>query len=409
MEPTVLTCESPVQVGGELLLRQVPDDVKVIRTGKCTRGPERSQVTKERLPDVESATGNPFKYLIRRTKALVKPIWELVTETPDNAVSWCRTASHVGTKACNNDKFDAIYTSGPPHSTHLVGLKIHKKTRVPWIADFRDPWARRPWTKTRNPIGQRLIPWMERRVVANASIVVLNNEVSVGDFRNAYPELPPHKFVAIHNGYDPEAGARILALNQKRTFHERTSDTPITICHPGSLYGRRDPTTVLEALKELGKQGFQFRFQQIGSMAPNLDPNQIAKSLGSEIIVETIPHMPQDRLFEHMSMADILLLLQPDGSLMVPGKVYEMLLFDRPIVAVCDSAATSEVLDDVPGAFIAPSREKSKIAVAVMNAVIAMDRTDWLGRREVRRKYDGRRLAGKMAEMVRTLAEGLPR
>ena len=36
---------------------------------------------------------------------------------------------------------DAVVTTGPPHSVHLIGRGLKRALGVHWIADFRDPWT----------------------------------------------------------------------------------------------------------------------------------------------------------------------------------------------------------------------------------------------------------------------------
>ncbi|MCD8480837.1 MAG: hypothetical protein LRZ88_11935 [Candidatus Cloacimonetes bacterium] len=33
-----------------------------------------------------------------------------------------------------------MITTGPPHSSHLIGYRLKRETGIPWFTDFRDPW-----------------------------------------------------------------------------------------------------------------------------------------------------------------------------------------------------------------------------------------------------------------------------
>ena len=39
------------------------------------------------------------------------------------------------------ERVDAIVTTGPPHSAHLIGLDLKRQLNLPWIVDMRDPWT----------------------------------------------------------------------------------------------------------------------------------------------------------------------------------------------------------------------------------------------------------------------------
>jgi hypothetical protein len=59
---------------------------------------------------------------------------------PDARKYWRSFAYKKALQIIEAENIDAIITTGPPHSTHLIGKKLKEKTNIPWIADFRDPW-----------------------------------------------------------------------------------------------------------------------------------------------------------------------------------------------------------------------------------------------------------------------------
>ena len=59
---------------------------------------------------------------------------------PDARIGWNPFAIKKALRIIRDQKIKHIITTGPPHSTHLIGLKVKKITGVKWLADFRDPW-----------------------------------------------------------------------------------------------------------------------------------------------------------------------------------------------------------------------------------------------------------------------------
>ncbi len=57
---------------------------------------------------------------------------------PDARVGWVRHAVRAGKVLSESPGFDAIVSTGPPHSAHLIGQKLARLTGKPWIADLRD-------------------------------------------------------------------------------------------------------------------------------------------------------------------------------------------------------------------------------------------------------------------------------
>ena len=53
---------------------------------------------------------------------------------------WIVPASVAGLKVIRQESVDHLLSSGPPFTSHMVGLVLSIMTRLPWSAHFRDPW-----------------------------------------------------------------------------------------------------------------------------------------------------------------------------------------------------------------------------------------------------------------------------
>ena len=398
---SVLTRNCASEQGGDDLLATVPADVIVHRIGQSRQAPSIKQ--RHPLKNNTSDEAREETWLRSTLKSLLLPPWELLTETPDQHIGWAREASRHAVSLCKTSHFDAIYTTGPPHSTHLVGLKLHRKLGVPWVADFRDPWARHNWAKTRNPWGRRLLPYFERKVIRHATRVILNNRTSRDEFRRSYPEFGAEKFVAISNGFDPELIQTVAQLRRRSldvlAANPQLDRTPV-LCHPGSLYRQREPRPILKAIQQLRSEGIEVKFQQVGHAAEENNPLRIGAELGVEDLVEMLPKVSHCEALQRMSEADILLAIQPQAPMQVPGKLYEMLLFDLPILGVCDSEATSKVLGSIENAWSVPSQDPTAIAEAIKKALALPVDACANNRDRLKELYDGRNLTRVLRDVV---------
>ncbi len=408
--PTVLTRNCEPEASGDRLLAQVPPEVAIHRVGRQENKANAAPTGEGSDAAIETggrvARSGARALLPPAAKTVLGSFRDLLTETPDQYIGWSRLAAKRATELCRQDGFDVVYTTGPPHSTHLAGLKVHQRTGIPWLADFRDPWARRPWSKARNPWGQRFFPFLESKVARLATCVVLNNEASAEDFRRAYPHLPAEKFVSIPNGYDPDLIPLTRQLAERYPAGRGSSGAnrlPV-FCHPGTLYGQRDPRALLEAIAQLHANGTDVRFQQIGVAAERYHPAVIAAELGIEHLVECLPVVPHAKVMEYMAQADVLVVIQPNGPLMVPGKLYEMLLFDKPLLGVCDSVATSQVIEAAGLGWVAASTDVSAIAQAVGQAVAAASAGPDPRRDHSRQQFNGRNLTAALSQVLQRCA-----
>ena len=68
---------------------------------------------------------------------------------PDSRIGWNSFAFQKAKKIISNNKIDYVITTGPPHSSHLIGEKIYKKYKLKWIVDLRDPWSELFYLKDR--------------------------------------------------------------------------------------------------------------------------------------------------------------------------------------------------------------------------------------------------------------------
>ena len=60
---------------------------------------------------------------------------------PDARIGWVKYAVRMAKNVIANNDISYLITTGPPHSTHLIGLKLKKYFSIPWMTDFRDSWT----------------------------------------------------------------------------------------------------------------------------------------------------------------------------------------------------------------------------------------------------------------------------
>ncbi len=63
---------------------------------------------------------------------------------PDENVSWALTAIPAAVRLVREEKIDAVLTTSPPGSVHLVGAAVQRLTGARWVADLRDSLLAHP-------------------------------------------------------------------------------------------------------------------------------------------------------------------------------------------------------------------------------------------------------------------------
>ena len=64
-------------------------------------------------------------------------------------------------------RFDVLVSFAQPWSDHLIGLRVHRATGLPWVAHFSDPWTDSPYLRGRR-WQRRIWARMEADVVRHA-------------------------------------------------------------------------------------------------------------------------------------------------------------------------------------------------------------------------------------------------
>jgi glycosyltransferase involved in cell wall biosynthesis len=284
-----------------------------------------------------------------------------------NAV-WLRHACRACLEAVAAHRPAALITSSPPHCVHLLGLHLHRHCRLPWVADFRDPWLvdGRPTSPT------AWLPWLdrlgERLVLAHADRIVANTPNCCAALAQTY-SLHAEKICSITNGFDPEAFPAAPP--------PPGSGSALHVVHAGELHFGRDPRPFLDALQAmlsvsaLSARCLRARFLGQTNCA-GLDLNDEIRRRGLADAVDLPGQMPYQKTLQELTAADILLVLDTPGrSIGVPAKVYEYLGAGRPILALAEPGGDTDLVLKQSGVLhrVAPPRDMERIGQALVELI----------------------------------------
>lgn len=325
------------------LLKQVPASVRVVRT----RVPGRRKRTAASPPSAAARTVAAASPVRRRDPLrALRRFWQDLSSTPDHELPWLFAAVPAGVRLIEEQGVDVLVSSAPPFTTHLIAAELARRTALPWVADFRDPWSRAPWG-----IEWRNNGWtgwvhrkLERLTVRRASRVVLNTRPMRDDFVAHYPGMGA-KFLAIPNGFDTDA----LDRGVRPVVRTAAADT-LVLCHTGSLYQARDPRPLLRALATVLSDGSlprtAIQLQLVGGAGAEFDTGGEVDRLGLSDAVEFVPPVSHGESLGYLRAADVLLVVQPDTAVQVPVKFYEYLWARKPILALASPGAVADLIDE---------------------------------------------------------------
>ncbi len=262
-------------------------------------------------------------------------------DVPDRYASWILPAVLRGTMLARRIGAELVYTTAPPFSAHVVGLVLKSVLGLPWIADFRDPWATNPFKVQPYPSLRAIDETLEAAVVRDADRVILNTELCERGYRDRYPGHDG--FRTITNGIDPALLDR--AANGAGPLGGAPSADGglprLHLLHMGTIYGRRSPLGLLDALRRLQDSrpslASRITIEQLGPVENEEALRSRAEQLGVADRLRFQPPVSHAEALDRAARATGLLLLGVSGSrpeVQVPAKLFEYLATGKPILAL---------------------------------------------------------------------------
>lgn len=244
---------------------------------------------------------------------------------PDARKFWIKPSVNFLVDVIKKENIGTVITTGPPHSLHLIGLELKKRTKIRWITDFRDPWTsigyhkKLKLTKTSRTKHKHL----EKLVLNEADKIIVTSKTTKQEFT----QITQKPVMVITNGYDTTPDSS-MAL-----------DVDFTISHIGSLLTGRNPINLWKALSELIQEypDFKKRFKLQLAGVISSDVLESIYFYGLQSYTKLLGYISHDEAIQYQRKSQVLLLIEIDSEEtqgIIPGKVFEYMASKRPILGV---------------------------------------------------------------------------
>ncbi len=391
---TVAASQATYPVLDESLLAEVPAGVRVIRTSTSEPFESYKKLTGRAVPYGGFANeGKPG--LMQKALRFVRGNLFI----PDPRRGWNRHAlAAVEQLLAAGERFDAVLTSSPPHSTQLIGLALQKRHGLRWLADMRDPWTDIYYYKDlhHTPLAAWLDARYERQVLTHADAVLVTSPETKRLFQAKLPALPSAKFHVLPNGFD-------------ESDFQGPSQPPadcLRLTHTGTITELYRIEQLLKAVAACAARhpDVPLRLRFVGQVSAELR-GQIARA-GLLPATEFIDFVPHDRSVEYLLSASALLMAIPDVPRnfgILPGKVFEYLAANKPILCVGPAGSDADNLLQECGAGQALPYQDFALMLETLDALVAQWRINPdLDLPSVSHtRYSRRALTGELAQLVR--------
>jgi len=301
--------------------------------------------------------------LLRR--AVLSFLW-----LPDDELRFVLPALKVSRRLMREHRIDLVYTTSPPHSSHLIGLRLRSSADVRWVAEFRDPWTDQ---RTPNRVDHWFGPaeaihrWLELRCLRAADHIVTVTESTRALLASRVVRENGEKVILALNG---------IVERQPRTTVPLPA--PFRIVHAGTFYLDRDPRPFLHALaatrrsRKIGPADIQVDFVGRCRSFGGISVEAEVEALGLSDIVHFHDWMEPAKAQAIIGTADLLLLLACSQPLQVPNKLFDYLGSGVPVLAIVDSGGESErMLSSVGGQFVVPVVQGEKVSEQAIQEALA--------------------------------------
>lgn len=362
-QPQVLTttpeCVYPPHPVDEKLGGRVPSTVAVTRVpyrdrlqeilefreavrGLLRKTPSRDQVKKE---PKEQAASSPAQ--TGASRATLKDfILDWAFAFPDRQCGWYAPAVRQAQHAARQDIPDVILATGGPWTSFLVGSVLAKRFNRPLVLDYRDPWNCNPYYSFSSQVLTRKSRMAEARVCRTAAHVITNTEELREQLIAEYGELRG-RCTWIPNGFDRDVLTPELASDGQSAISSMAMG--YELCHFGTVYGKRTPRVLLQAMWESFRDGHlkpeTVRLRFVGAWdTTDQECERYAMDLEKQGFLRREPPISHSLCLREMQRSSVLLVLQPDSPLQVPAKIYEYVATGRPLLLIGGEGATANLV-----------------------------------------------------------------
>jgi len=313
---------------------------------------------------------------------------------------------------------DVLLATMPPFGVAVIARQIAKHYRLPWVADWRDPWTY--WCAAPFPTyaHYRYARQAEGAVLREANVSVATSHVTREDWMRFFPGVDPSRLVTIYNGYDdldhiepanstsivyagswyydPQSRATMRQPAWRRSPQRWLFYSPR---HEDWLY--RSPYFFLRGLARYrGPISVEF-----AGAIPGWLPAMLRET-GTESRVRLRGPISHEEALRLQKGAAALLLTSAKviggRDYSVAGKTFEYFGLRRPILGVLTDGAMRDLVDESGLGVIADPDDERAVAAAIER--IATGQASVSPRPDVLARFTRREVARQMAESLRRAA-----
>ncbi len=327
-EPIIYTPSNPdFPINDDTLLKDIPADLTVLKT-QIT---EPYDIYRKIMRKKKTETVNQGFLSEGKENTLMQSAMIWIRGNffiPDARKFWIKPSISYLSDYIKQHKIDAVISTGPPHSMHLIAMGLKQKFNIPWIADFRDPWTQIDFYSQLklSSYADNKHKKLENQVLTIADKVVTISPSCGKDLE----KLGNRKVDVITNGFDTDDFSfnKELKVLDGFVFH-----------HIGALNKDRNPYTLWKVFGDLCKEHKDLKEDLVIKFTGKTDALafESLKKYGILENAQKTDYLPHSEVVKLMTQSPVLLLAlnnTPNNAGVLSGKLFEYLAAKRPIFGI---------------------------------------------------------------------------
>ena len=276
------------------------------------------RTNKNKISDISPKRGKLYRLLH----------WFLI---PDLRILWVPFAIWYAWRAIKIENIPYLITSGPPHSSHIIGLCLSKFLQLNWLTDFRDGWGQGDFLSTPTSLHKSIHGWLEKYIASRAHAIL---SVSQGLTKHLQ-RVAKRSADTVHylpNGYDPEDFCKEDKIVERKRFE---------ITFVGAITSITNPRTLLEGFQEFISiaqlTNDDIRLNFVGADLTGQLQNLISEYQLREFVRQT-GYVRHRKAIHYLMATNIsLFIVSPEAnSSHISGKIFEYLASGKPVLIIGD-------------------------------------------------------------------------
>lgn len=265
-------------------------------------------------------------------------------------------------KLSKKNKYDLVFASSSRLFSAYLGYKIAKKNNVKLYLDIRDIFVDTINDVLKNKILKfgimPLLKYVERKVFSNATHI---NLISKG-FKSYFQKYSKPNYTYFTNGIDPEfIDANIIVKE------DEAKKSAKTIVYAGNIGEGQGLHKIIPKAAEL--LGSDYKFIIIGDGGAK---NKLISEINNLNVlnVELRNPIKRDELIKEYLEADYLFLHLNDYHAfekVLPSKIFELGVFNKPILAGVNGYSREFILENIAHAFLFDSGDAVSLVSQINN------------------------------------------